>query len=903
MSTYKSPFPAGFLGADLFYDGAWQPVNTDVDQAGMRVSHGVTSEGSSPEVSSLGFTLANPAGKYSPRNPRSALFGKITRNTPARGTAALGAPWLGIDLNGRATTPSVTALNIVGDIDIRWWGHRDAWAATGDLVSKWSATGNQRSHLFRAEADGTLTLFWTTDGVTVKEARSVVRVPDWAGEIALRVTLDVNNGAGGWTVQFYWSTDLASSWNLLGPPATGTGVTSIFASTAPLTLGKEPTSVAGGPVQRIHGWQLREGIGGTIRSGRTTSDLTPGVTSFLDSQSRTWTVTGGSVTNRHVLAAAEVAEWPMDWNTKGAQSVLTAVEAAGVTRRLGQGAQNIDSAIYRSIMSVENTELRAYWPVEEGGEATAFLPAFRGRPASWVGSPRPGSYEGFGGSAPIANLTGTDVRFRVGRYTGTGQVQVRFLYNVPAAGVATHTVCAIGLHGASLATVSVLYGTGGTLRILGVDPDGVSLFDSGSIAFAVDGKNLRVSIQLTQSGSAVSWRLTTVDAAAAGVSFSGSSASTTVGPCKDVWINPSRLAADVAVGHVTVESATSSPYDILPLVLNGYTGESAQARLVRLMSENNVSYVPRGRNAVAVPMGPQRVGTFLDLVRAASAADGGVLTDGRFELSMRQRALTSMGSQPPVTIPYTDNLVIPFRPTDDDTLTRNRVTVETPMGARATSELSTGPMSTLPPPVGVGLYEDRLDLNVSSTDMVKRHADWGLHVGTWDEGRYPELGVDLAHPFFLANPVLTRSLLRLMVGDRLVITDPPVWLPPRSVDVLVLGIKMDVTSHHFRIRWACVPARPYRVGYFNAGHRWSAAGTVLASGVSASATTLPLTVPGLATWTHADGDYQITVGGELMTVTNVVGNTMTVTRSVNQVVKAHLAGAAVELADPSFYAR
>jgi hypothetical protein len=201
------------------------------------------------------------------------------------------------------------------------------------------------------------------------------------------------------------------------------------------------------------------------------------------------------------------------------------------------------------------------------------------------------------------------------------------------------------------------------------------------------------------------------------------------------------------------------------------------------------------------------------------------------------------------------------------------------------------------------LYDESLTLNVHTDDLAERTAGWLLHVGTWDEGRYPTLGVDLAHPFFLANPVLTRDLLSLTPGDRLVISNPPPWLPPRSVDVLVMGVQIAAGTHHVKLTWACVPARPYRIAYWNDSHRWSGDGTVLASGVTSTATALPLTTPLTVAWTHADGDYAIVVGGEVMTVTNVVGDTMTVTRSVNGVVKAHLAGDAVDLADPSFYAR
>ena len=148
-----------------------------------------------------------------------------------------------------------------------------------------------------------------------------------------------------------------------------------------------------------------------------------------------------------------------------------------------------------------------------------------------------------------------------------------------------------------------------------------------------------------------------------------------------------------------------------------------------------------------------------------------------------------------------------------------------------------------------------------------------------------------------------RDLLALTPGDRLVITDPPAWLPPFAVDVLVRGVSIDVQTHHVFLRWTCVPARPYRIGYWNAGHRWSGRGTALAAGIGTTIATLPITTPVGTIWTHADGDYDIVVGGEIMTVTDVVGDTMTVIRSVNGVVKGHPPGSPVELADPSFYGR
>lgn len=900
-----SPFPAGFLGVDLYYGNAWQPIDDDLDQSGVSISHGARSEGGTADVASLAFAVTNSDGKYSPRNPTSPLYGHVGRNTPARARADLGAPWLDLEAAGaRATTPDAAALDITGDIDIRWWGRRDAWNFAADLISKYSATGNQRSWIWRMEPDGLMTLFWSADGTALLEARSVVSMPPWPGEVALRVTLDVNNGAGGRTARFYYApTGLNGPWTQLGPDVVATGTTSIFNSTAPLTVGKEPTSSAGSPPQRVYGWQVRNGIAGTISSGRTVSDLTVGATSFTDGQGATWTVTGGSVSNTHVLAVCEVAEWPVDWNTKGAPSVMTEVQASGVTRRLGQGAPAVDSVLYRTLSGIDG--LVGYWPLEDGSDASEFGAAVGSRTAAMGSEVTPAAYVAFPGSAPIPTLGNSRIRAELDGHTSTGDVQVRWVQWTPAAGVPAEVILArVEFVGGTVGRVELKMDNVGALGIFGYDHDGTQMGGSQYVAFAIENTHQRLSLELEQNGANLDWairRLAPGDSI--GSSFQGAfTFPHTIGRMQRVILNAGYDdMGDVAMGHVTVETAITSIYDVSAGPLVGYTGERALSRIGRLTRENGVPLTPHGWGSAE--MGEQQEETLLDLLAEAAEADGGILYDDPRALALRYRVMRTLGSQPGVTIPYTDNLVIPFETTDDDGLTRNRVTVSRPNGSRITREVTEGPMSLQVPPVGVGLYDETLTRNLETDDLVGRTAAWRVHVGTWDESRYPTLGVDLAHPTFLADPVLTRQLLDLAPGDRLVITDPPPWLPPRSVDVLVMGVQITVTPLNFRLRWTCVPARPYRVGYWNSGHRYSGEGTALTSGVTATATTLPLTVPAGITWTHADGDYDITVGGEVMTVTNVVGSTMTVTRSVNGVVKVHSAGTAVGLADPSFFSR
>jgi hypothetical protein len=916
LASEKSPFPADFLGVDLSYSGLWNPVGTDLDQSGVSVHHGASSEGGRADATSLSFRVKNGDGKYSPRNPSSPLYGKIGRNTPARATVALGAPWLDIKNSSSsvATLPDTAVLDITGDIDIRWHGYMPSWEWAVDLMSKWDTTGNQRSWILRAEADGTLAFFWSVNGVAVNEARSVA-IPAWAGKIALRVTMDVNDGAGGRGIRFYYAPDLASDWVPLGAPVLQSGTTAIYSSTAHVRLGKAPTSSAAWAAARVYGWELRNGIGGTLATSADTATVTTvGPAQFLDVQGRNWAMTGGAaITNRHTIGVGEVAEWPMDWGRKGAPTVYTDVEAAGVTRRLGQGQRALESPFYNAVMARPATELLAYWPMEDGSSATSFGPAVGGAPATWSGVPALASYEGFPGSRPLPKIGTSTIRARVRQPSSwtVSFVQVRNLLAVPAPGIGGARVLQEMRFGAKtpsgIGKAELWVDAAGALRIVAYDWEGAVHNDTGYVSFGVNGDLARLSVDLTQSGLNVTARIMYLNAATGGSTYTFPTwTGRSLWPLKEVVVNPTGSLAfqEVGYGHLTVERSESSIYDISPSIMKGYAGESAEWRLRRLALEKGIPVAITGTSGETADMGIQEIDEWLTVARSVEAGDGGILHDDPTSLGFRYRTLHSLGSQPPVVIDYEDNKVVPFKPVDDDSMIRNRVTITRPNGSPFTASRDTGPLSVQDIPNGVGLYEDSRELNLGSDATAGATADWDVHVGTWDEGRYPTMGVDLADPRILSDPMLVRELLSLNIGDRLVINDPPPWLPPFAVDVLVMGVQYEITPLHARLTWTCIPARPYRMGYFNAGHRYSGEGTTLTAGVTSTATTLNLTLPAGVTWTHADGDYDIIVGGELMTVTNVTGgNVMTVARSINGVVKAHLAGAPVALAEPSFYAR
>jgi hypothetical protein len=161
------------------------------------------------------------------------------------------------------SVPDEAALDITGDIDIRAQVALDDWtpSATQLILSKLNNTGDQRSYTVNIRTSGVVRLSWSTDGAGTVNADSTV-APTVADGAALwvRATLDVDNGASGYDVKFFTSSD-GVTWTQLGTTVTGVGVTSIFASTTAVRLGQDfGTTVMAGKVHRA---QILNGIDGT----------------------------------------------------------------------------------------------------------------------------------------------------------------------------------------------------------------------------------------------------------------------------------------------------------------------------------------------------------------------------------------------------------------------------------------------------------------------------------------------------------------------------------------------------------------------------------------------------------------------------------------------------------------
>jgi hypothetical protein len=283
------------------------------------------------------------------------------------------------------------------------------------------------------------------------------------------------------------------------------------------------------------------------------------------------------------------------------------------------------------------------------------------------------------------------------------------------------------------------------------------------------------------------------------------------------------------------------------------------------------------------------------------------LTD---QVGLGYRTRVSMLNQSPaLTLSYPGAQLtdVPV-PVDDDSYTRNDVTVSQLNGSSARAQQLTGPLNVQNPPAGVGRYDTSPTVNVYDPTTIGDQAGWRLHLGTADEPRYPTLAVQLAHSSFTSSTTLRIAALGVGMGDRIAVTGLPSWLPPGDLSQLAVGSSETIDQFTHQITWNGAPEAPYRIALLDdvVLGRADTDGSTLVGAYGPTDTTLLVatTDPTKPLWTVSAPEFpfDITVGGERMTVTGISGGSspqaFTVTRSVNGIVKPQTAGTDVRLTQP-----
>lgn len=905
----------------------WVDATADALSRGrVEITTGRANEAASAEPSTCAFELGNRSGNYSPRKPTGQYYGRLGGNTHSRVSvpAAVTRLLLPRAMDDYVFTHDSAGLSVTGDIDVRVDVDLPSWQGLSTiLAAKHLASSTSNSWVFLLEYTGYLWFGWSANGTAELFAQATVPVPlPHYGRKAVRATLDVDNGAAGKTVTFYTASTMGGSWTQLGDPVTTAGTTSIFDGTVEVRVGGYTDGYAGGAHAQVYEAQIRNGIAGSLVGNPVFTSATAGAVTVVDAQGNVWYLTGtAEVSDRDYRFHGEVASWGQATDRSGTD-VSTHVTAGGVRRRLGQGNNVLESALRRAFTNLDDNVslagaplaglLLAYWPCEDGDGTSLIASALPGYPpmsaiqsVSAPGGPDYASFDEFACSSALLQLKKTWLSGLVPDYTSTGEVQLWFLLAVPSGGVAAETVLArVAENGGSVTAFWQLYvTTAGSLRLVAFDLGLSSVVDTGAVAFGVNGKLLRVSVELVQDGTDIDYAVRTLEVgAAAATSTTGTLAGATLGKASSIDANIQFTLDDVAFGHVSVHSTVLSMADFSS-ELNAWSGETAAERIRRLCAEEGVDYVTVGSKTATALVGPQRPDTLLNLVDEAALTDGGILHDARGFSGFAYRTRESMCAQDALagaalTLDYAAGHLSALGYVDDDQLLTNDVTASRAGGGASAREvLDDG--STFS--VGQrGRYDTSVQVNPSTDGQLRHHAGWWLNLGTSGEARCPAVVVALERAPFVASASLSAAVRALALGDLLVVGNPPSRLSPDDVRQLVQGAREALSNFSHTISVAGVPAGPWDTGvYSGTGSRYSPFFSRVGAAVTPGGASLVVVTPVGAVWGTADLPYDVVVGGERMTVTAVSGSaspqTFTVTRSVNGVVKAHLEGVEVRL--------
>lgn len=579
----------------------------------------------------------------------------------------------------------------------------------------------------------------------------------------------------------------------------------------------------------------------------------------------------------------------------------TTLTAEGLLRRLGKWTDPLRSPMYRTI-SARSTSV-GHWSLEDdSGAVSAANSLAGGKPARIKGDVDLGDDESPLGASQSARVTaGAAISGDFVSASATAGWQISFAFRLPA-------MPGSGTYGTLMQwTTSNGYSwyfqvNSTTYRLLVVDAESATLLTSVT-GF---GDKLPTSWTTMRIKGSVSGGTVTVEPA-----WYEQGDTAEVGWTDTFSGSVGRLTAWTATGnawndggwfsHVFGVTGTSDSLvgAAAQRVFNGYRGEVAGGRLIRLAGELGIMVYHIGDAARTPRMGPQRADTVLNLLREIRDTAASRIDDERLDIALTATWLNGLYNQAPqLSLTYPGHLSPPFRGRLGDDGVANRVTVKNAGGGEATAERTSGPMSVEPPPDGVGEYRATVDVNVSDETTLPDRANWELARGTLDRPLYDEVVVDV-----VANPALRTTCAGVREGHVITVDgyeSETVWL-------LVVGIVETITSGTHLFTFLVEPYDVYRVGEWDdAGWRWDSRTSTVSADVASSAGTLVITFADRADdWSTTAEPYDIMVGGERMTVTSmgaVSGSgpwtqTATVTRAVNGVSKAQTAGTPVHVAD------
>ncbi|MEV6879732.1 hypothetical protein [Amycolatopsis sp. NPDC051128] len=907
---------------------AWTSISKDIRLAqgsAITVSGGYSSvtRSPTPAPSQCEFTINNRSGNYSPKNPLGAFYGSIGQNTPIR-------------LASRVAKSSFSGTASNG------WALPErggAWTVTG-TASRYSEGSGAGSMSFTAAAQ---TLMAYQAGQLYRDI-----------EVAASFTYPFSNITGGnlacgIVLNGISTTDyFVARLNIDTSEAMTLDVVHVTASTIDNVVPAVAVSSFAYTGQKIRikaqlsGQQLRAKVWPAaspepyawLVDGSYVEGTTEG-TPYAD-RGKGWVgiyaATGTGQTNVTFALAVddfearinqfhgEATSWPTEWDVSG-RDVYGRVEAAGLRRRLSQGAAILPSTYTRANVNTSPAHL-LYYPVEDGTQAGSIASGFPdAAPMTIYGSPQYSSNSDFApGSAPIARVNNSSWVTPDISVAATGFMQAIFLLSVPSGGE-TDQVAFVQLRCTGTAEIIDCYwdaaaGSGnGGLRLKFYDRVGTLVhtsvaFGTGLAAGPLKGTPLQVSLEFTQSGSDIAYALAFIKPGdSGGVVTGGTVTGYTFGSPYRLYISPHSDVTNTAIGHVALRNNIISVFTNFG-ALNAYNGEGLRVRMSRLCSENDGVNFCRTRSTIndQVVLGKQQQATFLTLMDEAAKADMGFLLESRDIVGLVMFTMRALYNRDAfLTLDYAAGQVQPpFKAADDDQLIINDFTASRVDGGSARVTRTTGPLALTSPTSGrgVGRYNDSESYTLPSDIYLPDMASWVVHVGTINESRYPSLNADVSK-LARVSTQLYLDLLGVWAGDRVEIAHPKATHIASTISQIVYGYRRTFGGKHHTLELVCAPALPYTVAEMAADTgdtnpwlmRADTDGSTVNTLANAGATSLSVATPSGPLWTTTADDYPLylDVGGIQVRATACTGSSSPQTFTVDALPVARAAGLSVSV--------
>jgi len=965
------------IAVEMNINGTWTDVTNDVryDQS-VAITRGTDTQGGQVNPSTATFTLDNRSGNYSTENPNSSYYGYLNYNTQCRiskayGTVAMVTPGYD-DQKKSASRPvdrfralSTSAMNVTGDLDVRVDCEPETWKQSQVLMAKHNIVplggpGNTLSSwIFYLDSEGIPHLYWMENvgGLNLTHNIKATSVVPSNIRQAIRVTLDINNGASGNTVAFYTSDTISGSWTQLGTSVITSGVTTINFSDSALTIGateplldtafvydQEAANSSPQPgtfTGRVYAAQLLNGIAGSALANPDFTAQTTGSYSFTDAAGNLWIGYNNAVcSNRRYRHHGEITAWPQTKDTSNNEAWVD-IESSGVLQREQQGDNPVSSALYRFYTNPEGIYQTSpgpysnfgsqgpfypigYWPLEDETAALQVASGLTlGTPGKVKGVPTFADNDSFDSSKAIINLkASSSITFPVNA-PNSGSFAVEFLL-YPPSGITNGAVIARFITTGADKIIELVYSGTNQMTLNTYDVNHTLIHTSGAFtSHTFSSPHNRYSLfAWTTNGTIELYEENISAGIATNISLFSMATSGNVGKLTSIILNPNGTMDGVYMGHVAVFDGTSSDtypygsgYDYIPPfdALLGTPGELSAARAKRIVQQADMVPYSIGDNGVA--LGVQHVSTLMDSVRDSQKSDGGFVYEPRNILGLGYRTLKSMYNAPAIlSLNYaTADLSGTFLPVKDNLGVVNDLTVHRVDGSSSRYVQTTGRLSVSRPPTGIGRYSSSIDLSLDTDDQTASQASWRVFLGTLNKLKVNQLTIALENARISATADKITRFYSADIGDSISISNLPASIQPDQMLQQIVGYSEVFDQFQHMITFNTIPGEGYAIGTDTAAatsatqSKADSTSTTLAGTMTTTSTSRTVTIAsGSALWTTSGVAFDIIVSGERMTVTAVSGSsspqTFTVTRSVNGVVKTHASGETVSLFKPAITA-